>query len=277
MKTKEQAIELNKVHCSPAEIFMKGIPDGYVDLTVTSPPYDDLRSYKGYSFPFEDIANELYRITKKGGVVVWVVGDQTKNGCESGTSFRQALYFMSIGFKLHDTMIYAKELYQPLSHNRYEQEFEYMFVFSKGRPNSFNPIMINCKSAGITYNTKSRSSASVGERNSRLRSYDKNHIVKEYKIKGNVWYYKAGKNHSSKDDIWKHPATFPEILAHDHVISWSNEGDIVFDPFSGSGTTGKMAIINKRQFIGCEISKEYCYLANKRIDRIISSPTLFQK
>ena len=155
------AITYSECYAQPFLLFnesnldtMKRMPDNFIDLTVTSPPYDNLRKYKGYSFPFEEIAKELYRVTKKGGIVVWVVGDATMNGSESGTSFKQALYFMSIGFNLHDTMIYRKLNPIPLTHNRYEQAFEDMFVLSKGKPNTFNPIKIPCKTAGKIYNIK---------------------------------------------------------------------------------------------------------------------------
>ena len=141
-------MEINKIYCADNVIFMKeNIPSNFIDLTVTSPPYDNLRAYNGYSWDFESVAQELYRITKDGGVVVWVVGDATIKGSETGTSFKQALYFKEIGFKLHDTMIYQSDK-PPLTHNRYEQKFEYMFVFSKGRPKTFNPIMEKCKCVG---------------------------------------------------------------------------------------------------------------------------------
>ena len=153
------AIAYSECYAQPFLLFnesnldtMKRMPDNFIDLTVTSPPYDGLRTYNGYSFPFENIAKELYRITKDGGVVVWVVGDATVKGSESGTSFRQALYFKEIGFNLHDTMMYRKINYIPLTHNRYEQEFEYMFIFSKGKPKTFNPIMVECKTKGSKTN-----------------------------------------------------------------------------------------------------------------------------
>src|SRR5690554_5399491 len=145
-------LELNKIYNMDCLEGMKDIPDNTIDLTVTSPPYDNLRTYNGYSFDFEGIAKELYRVTKDGGVVVWVVGDATIKGSETGTSFRQALFFKEIGFNLHDTMIYAKNSYMPLTHRRYEQAFEYMFIFSKGKPKTFNPIMISCKTVGTKRN-----------------------------------------------------------------------------------------------------------------------------
>jgi DNA modification methylase len=133
---------VNKIICGDCLEVMKKIPDGSVDLVLTSPPYDNLRTYNGYNFDFEGIAKELHRVTKDGGVIVWVVGDATIKGSETGTSFKQALYFKEIGFNLHDTMIYHKNNYPPLTHNRYEQCFEYMFVFSKRYLKSFNPIMV---------------------------------------------------------------------------------------------------------------------------------------
>ena len=245
---------------------MKRMPDNFIDLTVTSPPYDGLRTYNGYSFPFENIAKELYRITKDGGVVVWVVGDATVKGSESGTSFRQALYFKEIGFNLHDTMMYRKINYIPLTHNRYEQEFEYMFIFSKGKPKTFNPIMVECKTKGSK--TNGRTFYQTNSQNIPTEGH-KNDAVKEYKQRGNVW--EVPTNAGAKG----HPAQFPEQLANDHIISWSNEGDIIYDPFAGSGTTGKMAILNKRKCIMSEISSEYCDIIKKRLEQIINERTLF--
>ena len=249
-----------------------------IDLTVTSPPYDGLRKYNGYSFDFEKVANELYRVTKQGSVVVWIVGDQSKNGSETGTSFKQALYFMSIGFNLHDTMIYRKNNRVPQNHNRYDQEFEYMFILSKGKPKTFNPIKEKCITAGATYKINKGKSASRQERFGAMREkQSKTGTIEtaKYKFRGNVWTYDVGKNKTSKDDIFLHPATFPEKLAQDHIQSWSNENDLILDPFMGSGTTAKMAILNNRRFIGFEISKEYCELADKRIDYLRRQVTIF--
>lgn len=259
-------IEINKIYCAEAVQFMKeNIPDNFIDLTVTSPPYDNLRTYKGYTFDFENIAKELYRVTKIGGIVVWVVGDATIKGNETGTSFKQALYFKEIGFNLHDTMIYGKENWIPLTHNRYEQQFEYMFILGKGRPNIFNPIKIKCINAGkkLSNTTTFRSNKKDGA----TGLLHKNGIVKNTKIKGNIWFYQVGNNRSTSDKIaFKHPAVFPEQLAKDHIVSWSNEGDIVFDPMCGSGTTLKMAKLLNRKYIGIDISEEYVQIANKRIE-----------
>ena len=256
-------LELNKTYCMDCLEGLKLLNDNSIDLTVTSPPYDDLRKYNGYSFDFENIAKELYRVTKDGGVVVWVVGDKTKNGSETGTSFKQALYFKEIGFNLHDTMIYASDK-PPLSHNRYEQKFEYMFIFSKGKPKTWNPIMEECKYAGSS--KKARTFRHTGEE---LEETHNKGEVKSHKIKGNIWFYPTGYQKSTKDKIaFKHPAIFPEQLVNDHIISWSNENDIVMDIFSGSGTTHKMALLNNRNFIGFEISQEYIDIEEERIKNI---------
>lgn len=222
------------------------IPDGFVDLVVTSPPYDDLRSYNGYSFDFEAIAKELFRVVKDGGVVVWVVGDAVHKGSESGSSFRQALFFMSLGFNLHDTMIFEKNSSTyPASKTgiRYSQIFEYMFVFSKGKPKSANLIC-----------DKPNKWAGFKDFSGKLKN-----PVPEFSPRNNIWRYVTSFNGV------KHPAPFPEQLAIDHVLSWSVEGDVVYDPFMGSGTTAKAALLTGRRFIGSEISAEYVEIAKKRI------------
>lgn len=247
---------------------MKLMPDECIDLTVTSPPYDNLRTYDGFSWDFEATAKELYRITKQGGIVVWIIGDATIKGSETGTSFKQALYFKEIGFNLHDTMIYHKNSL-PMNHNRYEQDFEYMFVFSKGKPNTFNPIRIPCKYPEKETARQNSYFSETEEANRKARSGKKRKPVGKDKIKGNIWYFSTGKNHSTQDNIaFKHPAIFPEALANDHIISWSNESDIVFDPFMGSGTTAKMAMLNNRKFIGCELSENYCEIIRERLENV---------
>ena len=246
---------------------MRQMESESVDLTVTSPPYDNLRTYNGYCFDFENIARELYRVTKQGGVVVWVVGDATIDGSETGTSFRQALFFMECGFRLHDTMIYASDK-PPLTHNRYEQQFEYMFVLSKGKPTTFNPIKVPTIFAGID-----KGARTFRESDNRLRSGHKNEVVSDTKIKGNIWKYETGNMCSTKDAVaFNHPAIFPEKLARDHITSWSNEGDIVLDPFMGSGTTAKVARALGRHYIGFEISAEYCDIIRQRLEQ---TKTLF--
>lgn len=259
------AIEVNNVYCGDCVKLMKELPDNFVDLTVTSPPYDNLRNYNGFIFDFESIAKELFRITKEGGIVVWVVGDATINGSETGTSFKQALYFKEIGFNLHDTMIYQKNPYVPLNHNRYEQEFEYMFVFSKGKPSVFNPLKIPCVEAGKE-KSFSYKCGTTNENSSMRSGMDRIVKIKDFKTKGNIWRIGVGQGRSAKDKIaFEHPAIFPEQLALDHILSWSNKGNLVFDPMCGSGTTLKMAKYNNRNFLGFDISEEYCVIAKKRI------------
>ena len=249
-------MEINKCYNENCLDTMAKMPDDFVDLTVTSPPYDNLRIYNGYSFDFEAVAKELYRVTKQSGVVVWVVGDATVKGSETGTSFKQALFFKECGFNLHDTMIYLKKDPTPLTHNRYEQQFEYMFVFSKGKPKTFNGFREPSKYAGELRNNRNNKH----EVSSAMRNRDGYTTIKETKLRTNVWLMAGA--HTKHN----HPAIFPEKLANDHILSWSNEGDLVYDPFMGSGTTAKMAILNKRNWIGSEISKEYCEIAEKRIN-----------
>ena len=245
-----------------------------VDLTVTSPPYDDLRNYGGtlnWNFDiFKKVAQRLYDITKDGGVVVWIVGDKTKNGSETGTSFKQALYFKEIGFNLHDTMIYAKTNYIPLTHNRYEQGFEYMFVLSKGKVKTFNGLREQSKYAGTNNSSGTFRNKSIGgETTEKSNSKLKNKKVNDTKLRSNIWFYTVGNNMSTKDKIaFKHPAIFPEKLAEDHILSWSNEGDTVLDCFMGSNTTGKMALKNGRKYIGIEKVEDYFEIAKERIMNI---------
>lgn len=242
---------------------MRQMDDWCIDLTVTSPPYDNLRKYNGYCFDFENVAKELYRITKDGGVVVWVVGDATIKGSETGTSFRQALYFMDCGFNLHDTMIYKKKNPIPQNHNRYEQCFEYMFVLSKGKPSTFNPIKEPTKNFGKSFQWGNRKTVMDDSQCRRDRGDDVRDVSKD-KSKQNIWEYSVGGGKTG------HPAVFPEQLATDHILSWSNPSDVVFDPFMGSGTTAKMAMLNGRKFVGCEISEEYCNIIKERLDAIQS-------
>ncbi len=252
-------MEINKIYNEDCLVTMSNMTDGFVDLTVTSPPYDNVRDYKGFSFDFESVANQLYRVTAVGGIVVWVVSDQTLKGTESGTSFKQALYFKEIGFNLHDTMIFAKTNPPPLTHNRYDPCFEYMFVFSKGKPKTFNPLKEECLGVGKKLN-RGNGKKAEGENLYITRIRDEVTTTKEYKYRKNVWYYVVGQG-----DTGNHPAPFPEKLAEDHILSWSDIGDLVYDPFTGSGTTAKMAMLNGRNYIGSEISAEYCLLTEQRL------------
>jgi len=249
---------MNKIIRGDCLEVMKTLEDNSIDLTVTSPPYDNLRDYNGYSFDFEGIAKELFRVTKEGGVVVWVVGDATIKGSETGTSFKQALYFKEIGFNLHDTMIYRKANPMPVKHNRYLPCFEYMFVFSKGIPKTINLIEEDTLATGKEKYTGTQ------QENGKFTAYGKHRNLK--RIKYNVWDIKVGSNQTTKDKIaFQHPAIFPEKLAEDHILSWSNEGDIVLDPMAGSGTTLKMAKKNNRNYIGIEISEEYIEIIKERL------------
>ena len=256
-------MEIDKIYNMDCLEGMKQIPDGSIDLVVTSPPYDNLRTYNGYCFDFENIAKELFRVVKDGGVVVWVVGDATIDGDETGTSFRQALYFKEIGFKLFDTMIYQKPPLGAVGNNTtYWQSFEYMFVFSKGKPKTINLI---CDRKNLDERTGDNGTKRLTDGS--LLNVSRGGYG-EYGRRTNVWQYLVGKGHSTKDDIaFEHPAMFPEQLAGDHIKSWSNEGDIVLDPFMGSGTTAKVAHLLSRHYIGFEISEEYCKIINARLNQ----------
>ncbi len=234
---------------------MARMQDNFLDLTVTSPPYDNLRTYKGFEFDWQKVIKELYRTTKNGGVVVWIVGDATIKASETGTSFRQALYAIECGFKLHDTMIWNKGGFTAVGalKTRYAQVFEYMFVFVKGKLKTFNPLKdrLNKKQTGTFLKNKRLADGTMGE----VGKYGQRN---KYGQRFNIWKL-------ANTDRSKHPAIFPEKLVKDHIISWSNENDLIYDPFMGSGTTAKMALLSSRNYIGSEISEEYCKIANERL------------
>jgi len=250
--------DINKNYNENCLDTMAKMPNNFIDLTVTSPPYDGLRTYNGYSFDFESIAKELFRVTKDGGVVVWVVGDATVNGSESGTSFKQALFFKEIGFNLHDTMIWNKGHFTGVGSLkvRYAPVFEYMFIFTKRNLKTFNPLKdrINKKQTGKFLKNKRLANGNMIE----VGKYGQRN---KYGQRFNIWEL-------ANTDRSKHPAIFPEQLINDHIISWTNEGDVVYDPFMGSGTTAKMSIINNRNWIGSEMSSEYCEIIQNRITNI---------
>jgi site-specific DNA-methyltransferase (adenine-specific) len=266
----------NKIFLGNAVEVLSKIENNSIDLTVTSPPYDNLRTYNGkikdeveyedgFSFPFVEMAKELYRITKKGGVVVWVVNDQVKDGGETGSSFRQALKFQEIGFKLYDTMIYHKNGAPFPETGRYSQVFEYMIVLSKGKPKTINLLKDkpNRWAGHSNFGDPSKR-----QKEGDLKKVDK-FTISEYGTRYNVWYINNGAGFSSKDAIaFEHPAIFPESLAEDHILTWSNEGDIVLDPMAGSGTTLKMAKLNNRKYVGIDINQEYVNLCERRVESV---------
>ena len=260
---------LGKINNDDCIKFMKKLPDNCIDLTVTSPPYDDLRDYENklvwdYN-TFRKVARELYRVTKKGGIVVWVIGDKTDKGNKSLTSFKHALYFQEVGFNIYDVIIYEKAGSGPPHPNRYFNSFEYMFVMSKGKPKSVNLLKDKKNSCAgmstfgdITRREKDGSLTNKGKK-----------VINEYGVRTNIWRYNNGKGFSSKDKIaYEHPATFPEKLVEDHIKSWSNPGDIVFDPFGGSGTTAKVSIELDRQWIYVEKVAKYCDVAKRRLENV---------
>jgi len=241
-------------------IALTKIEENSIDLTVTSPPYDNLRTYNGNNAQWgepvwKSIIEELYTVTKPGGVVVWVVGDATIKGSETGTSFKQALWAKECGFNLHDTMVWCKPNPMPGgSFDQYQAAHEFMFVWSKGRPKAANILREPCKQAGATGRRKGSSGVNGWKATGGVR------IVRDTKRRPNFWLVSKSANGKG------HPAVFPEALARDHILSWSNPDDVVLDPFMGSGTTGKMAKQLGRNFIGIELDKEYYEIAKKRID-----------
>ena len=255
---------LFKIYCEDNISYMKTLEDGCIDLTVTSPPYDYLRDYTNeseWSFDkFKEVAQQLYRITKDGGVIVWNVADQTVDGDESGTSFKQALYFKEIGLRLADTMIYKKQNPGGArgSNKTYIQSFEYMFVFSKGKLLTHN--LLNDRPNKVKDVTRSAGGRKKDGSMHEHRDIERKSLGRRF----NIWEYSTVGNEYSK----QHPAPFPYKLAEDHILSWSNEGDTVFDPFNGSGTTMVGALSNNRKSIGVDISVEYCELAKARLQYI---------
>lgn len=261
-------INLNAIYHSDCVKFMESMDENFVDLTVTSPPYDNLRNYKGYHFDFENIVKGLYRVTKKGGVVVWVVGDKIIKGDRTLTSFKHALFFQERGFNVHDIMIYRKKNTPFMRSNAYTNCYEFMLVFSKGAPNTFHPIMEKTVRQGFEIMPFNKGADAIN--NKTLKE------LKAEKTRTNIWEYAVGLGGTTSDrEAFKHPAVFPEKLAEDHIISWTNEGDIVFDPMCGSGTTCKMAKKNNRRYLGCDISDEYVRIAKQRLEKINSNFTLF--
>ena len=256
------SIELNKIYQEDCMDTMSAMKKESIDMVITSPPYDDMRSYDGNNMiQFKSFAKKIYKIVKMGGVLVWVIGDQTKNFNESGTSFMNALYFKKVGFNLFDTMIYLKKPRGACGNNQsYWQTFEYMFVLSKGKPKAIH--LINDRE-----NKEERDGDNGSKRlhNGKLH-YHRRGGYKKFGRRTNVWEYNVGRGHSASDKIaFEHPAIFPEKLVKDHITSWTNEGDIIYDPFIGSGTTAKMCILTNRNYIGSEINPKYVQIAKQRI------------
>lgn len=253
---------LDRITCGDNCDLLGQLPRECIDLVVTSPPYDDRRTYGGHScWDFYGVSWQLKRVLKPGGVIVWVVADATKDGSETGTSMEQALHFKRLGLSLHDTMIWQKETPIPMNHNRYQQMWEYMFVFCNGKPKAFNGKREACRNFGRRFSC-SKQRGVGGE----IKEFSTQNPVKETKLIGNVWGVQTGYMKATKDLIaYEHPAIFPDSIAVDHIATWSNPGDVVLDPFTGSGTTCKAAKHLGRRFIGFEINPDYCRIAEARL------------
>jgi len=262
-------LELNSVYCGNCIDIMQEMDDNIIDLSVTSPPYDDMRDYHGYEFDVSGIASELYRVTKPGGVVVWVVGDKTYKGGESLTSFKHALTFQNANFNVR-TMIYKKAGMSYPSKHFYNRQFEYMFVFIKGEnPKTFNPIKdrIN-KWAGHSNWGDITSRKKDGSLKLQKKKEENTYVIPPFGKRGDVWEYATGMGNTTRDkEAFAHPAMFPEKLANDHIISWTNEGDVVLVPMCGSGTTLKMAHLLGRKYIGIDMSEKFCEMSKARVKK----------
>ena len=262
----------NIIHCGNHLDILNQYPDGCFDMCLTSPPYDNLRTYKGYDFHFEPLAHELFRVLKDGGVCVWVVGSKHEDFNESLTPFKQAIFFVETAhFNLLDTMIYSRNT--PTwneSMKAYKQYFEYCFIFSKGKPCSFTPLR--------DIPTRHKRQRTIMKRK---QNGDKKNLMctpNNYGARGNVWWYDTGFMKSAKDKIaFEHPAIFPESLAEDLMKSWSNPGDVILDPMAGSGTVGKMAAKHQRKYVLIDVAQEYCDIAKKRIAMFTQQATIFDK
>jgi DNA modification methylase len=264
-------MRLGKIYHENCIDTLRRMPDDLIDMTITSPPYDDLREYNGYHFPVEEIAEGLFRRTAPGGVVIWVVGDKTVNGSETLTSFRHAIIFKEAGFNVHDTMLYVKN--NPIPSDcgkRYRQSFEYMFCFSKGQPKTFNPLTEPTKSAG----TKIKAFRITERGRGNVPLEDIGRQIKSERKVSNIFTYNVGTS-SSRDRIaFEHPAIFPEQLVEDQIRTWTHEDDLVYDPFMGSGTTAKIAELLKRRWLGSEVSANYVHLSQRRIEPYLSGSRL---
>ena len=250
-----KVVKLNKLYNEDCLNTMKKMSSNFIDLVVTSPPYDNLRKYQGYQFDFDRIATELFRVLKEGGIIVWVVGDATIKRSETGTSFKQALFFKELGLCLYDTMIFKKHGMPTDPRLRYYQRFEYMFVLSKGKPHVFNPIQDVVSSGRKQSNGSDR-------RGDTLICTNKKYQTPKYSIRGNIWEY------DTRNLDTQHPAAFPDDLARDHIISWTQPNNIVYDPMAGRGTTCRMAYELKRKYIGSEISAHYCTIAKQEYNKL---------
>lgn len=255
-----------------SQTVLKTIPDNSIDVVITSPPYDDLRSYNGVGTTwnhnvFMNVANELKRVLKDGGVIVWNVYDKTENGSKSGTSLRQCLYFQEIGLNIHDYMMWVKTNPMPvINQSRYTPKMEFMFILSKGKPKTFNPLKRACKNAGKEYNSTAKDMDGEGGR------HELHYNVNKTMIDYNVWEMAVAQNRNEieiekdgKIEKIKHPAVFPYELPYKHILSWSNEGDVILDPFVGSGTTAIAARDLNRHYIGIEKNAEYCEICKRRL------------
>ena len=270
--SRRMLMETNTIYNQSCITGMQEMDESVVDLCVTSPPYDDLRTYNDSSKwdfnVFKEVASGLYRVMKVGGVIVWVVGDAVIKGGETGSSFRQALHFMDLGFKLHDTMIYEKNgcaFPARRDGNRYSQIFEYMFVLSKDtKPKTAN-LICDKPNKWAGWQPWGKSGGTMRAKDGTLIERQQK-PTPDFSPRNNIWKYNTGKGYTTKDSFaFEHPAMYPELLAKEHILTWSNEGDLVLDTFMGAGTTAVMSRETGRDFIGFEIDETYYNLSQRRL------------
>lgn len=253
----------NSLACCECVDGMRALPPASIPLTITSPPYDQTFEYGGHLWDHEKfmlVARELWRVAMQGGVVSWVVRDQIADGDQSASSFRQALFFKGLGFRLHNTIIIEKQIIRGISRVRYGVAPEFAFVFSKGRPRTINLIEDKENKFGgrhMRFSTRSRDGTKCKTAKA---------LIRPFGVRGNVWRYTTGSRVTAKEDYaYDHPALMPERLAHDLIVSWSRPGDLVLDPFGGAGTTAKMALLGHRRYLSMEAHRPYHDLAVRRM------------
>ncbi|MBR1921447.1 MAG: site-specific DNA-methyltransferase [Kiritimatiellae bacterium] len=252
----------NKIICGDSAAVMEKFPDNSIDMVVTSPPYDSIRDYKGFSADLSKIGRETFRVLKEGGIAVVVIQDQTKNYGKTLTSFRLAIDWCdNAGFKLFECLIYKKLGAEGAWWNkRFRVDHEYMMVFLKGdRPAYFNkdPLKIPSKHGGKVM-------TGGGTRlTSGIRIATRAIHINPMKCRGTVWAYETAGDGSRLKH--QHPATYPDRLPYDFIQCFCPEKGIVLDPFMGSGTTALAAKSLKRFYVGIDISQEYVDLAERRV------------
>lgn len=251
-------INVEGIHEGECSKVMSGWPADCIDMVLTSPPYADLLNYRGFKFDLAAIARQLFRVLKDGGVMVWVIGDKTVDYSRQMIPYTHAFGLRDAGFCIYDVMIYSKPAGRYMNRYRYPNVYEHMIVASKGKPKTFNPIMVKTKKPGDSRNTTILHRDADNNRTLGYRT------TAEERPHDNIWKYSPGFGAVDRY-AFEHPAVFPEKLARDQIISWSNPNDIVLDPMCGSGTTLKMARVYGRRYAGIDVAPEYLEIVRRRL------------